>query len=129
MRRNRQSRDELESILGEPIRWLRFPYGDAGRLSAANVKKQWGLDVVYWTFSAMDSRARNAQAIIDRVEAAIRPGAIVLMHDCLADESAQLAPVYNPDRTTLLKALPAVGAHLKARELTAVTLTRLLQPV
>jgi len=123
----RQSRLELESILGSPIRWLRFPYGKMGALRATAVREALGLQTVHWTFSALDSRARDAEAIVHRVRAGARAGAIVLMHDCLADEAAGLASIYNPDRTALLQALPSIEQTLTTRELTPVTLSELME--
>jgi len=120
-----RSRGELENTLGDRIKWLRFPYGDPCGQSAQRIREMHGLEVVYWTFSAMDSRARTADAIVERVAAGARSGAIILMHDCLFDESEGLPSRYHPERTTLLSALPFIRARLLEQGLSTCSLSSL----
>lgn len=119
---------QLESLLGERARFLRFPYGNAGPQEPASVLRTHGVQAVHWTFSSLDSRAEHAQDIVDRVDAGLRPGAIVLFHDALADEGPSLPPPYRADRDVTLAALPEVLARARARGLAPVTLTALLDP-
>ena len=120
-----QSIAQLTDVLAAPVRWLRFPYGDAAGITARELLAKFGVRPVYWTVSAQDSTARNTQAIVDRVAAAIRPGAIILMHDCLSEQDTGLPSKYNSDRTALLAALPKLGELLKLRGLGATTLSEL----
>ena len=122
-----RSRDELENALGDRIKWLRFPYGDPCGQSAQRIREMHGLEVVYWTFSAMDSRARTANTIVERVAAGARSGAIILMHDCLFDESEGLSSLYHPERTNLLSALPFIKARLFELGLSTCSLSALFE--
>jgi peptidoglycan/xylan/chitin deacetylase (PgdA/CDA1 family) len=122
-----QSRAELESLLGEPIHWLRFPYGHRGRQDPRAIETAHGLRTVHWTFSSHDGRLRHPEEIIGRVEAGMRPGAIVLMHDRLADEDSGLPPAYVGPRDATILALPEILQRLRGRDLRAVTLTDLLR--
>ena len=123
-----RSRDELEQVLGERISFLRFPYGERGGLSSRVIQRNFGLRSVHWTFSSLDSRARQPSEIVKRVSSWVRPGAVVLMHDCLADEHESLPERYNPDRTAVLACIPALRNLLDQAGLEAVTLSQLIPP-
>ena len=125
--------DELErcrelhrSLLGQSLRWLRFPYGERGTQQPAKLRTRYGIDSVYWTFSSHDSKAPRVADILRRVRAGIRPGAIVLMHDALADES-HVKPPYLADRSMTIEALPRIAELLAERGLRAVTISDLMQ--
>jgi peptidoglycan/xylan/chitin deacetylase (PgdA/CDA1 family) len=104
----------------DPRPWLRFPYGDrnARTVSDANglgyVCIRWTVDSLGWKGT---SGGQSAASVRDRVLAAARPGAIVLMHVGA-----------NPDDGTTLDAaaLPAVITGLTARGYTPVTLDSIL---
>lgn len=121
-----RSLSQLSDVLAQPVQWLRFPYGDARGLGAKQLRADFGVTPVYWTLSALDTRARNPDVIVRQLRAGLRPGAIVLMHDCLFDADRGLPARYNPDRRVLLAALPQLGELLAKRKLTAVTLSTLL---
>ncbi len=123
-----RSREQLESLLGERIRWLRFPYGERGRQDPRAIRSEYGVDTVHWTYSSHDGKFSDPDAIVARVEAGIRPGAIVLLHDALADEKT-LPPPYVAARDATLSALPRIGELLLRRGLAPVTLSELLPPV
>jgi peptidoglycan/xylan/chitin deacetylase (PgdA/CDA1 family) len=116
----------LEDLLGEPLSWLRFPYGERGQQRCAEIAARYGVRAAYWTFSSLDSRTLEPEAIRARVAAGLRPGAIVLMHDALADEG-RVKPPYVADRSGTLLSLPLIGAELRSRELAAVTLSELVR--
>jgi peptidoglycan-N-acetylglucosamine deacetylase len=116
----------LEDLLGEPLRWLRFPYGERGGQRCAEIESRYGLRTAYWTFSSLDSRTKAADAINARVAAGLRPGAIVLFHDALAD-AARVKPPYVADRSATLLALPRIAMELRSRKLAAVTLSDLVR--
>jgi peptidoglycan/xylan/chitin deacetylase (PgdA/CDA1 family) len=119
-----RSKRDLESLLGEPIRWLRFPYGERGRQDPRAILRAHGLRTVHWTYSAHDGKLRQWTAVVARFRAGLRPGAIVLLHDALADANTLPAP-YFAERDVTLAALSGIGAVLRERGLAAVTLSRL----
>ena len=119
-----RSREQLESLLGEKIRWLRFPYGERGRQDPRAIRSTHGLDTVHWTYSSHDGKLRDPGAILARVAAGLRPGAILLMHDALADEKT-LPPPYIAARDATLSALARIGELLAARGMAGVTLSAL----
>ena len=119
-----RSKSELESLLGEPIRWLRFPYGERGRQDPRAIAQSSGLSAVHWTYSAHDGMLRDASDVVARFRAGLRPGAIVLLHDALADENTLPQP-YIASRDVTLAALPGIGATLRERRLQSVTLSDL----
>ena len=82
----KRSKSELESILGEKIRWLRFPYGERGRQHPKRVKSAHGLDTAHWTYSAHDGKLGDPADVVSRVRAGLRPGVILLLHDALVDK-------------------------------------------
>jgi peptidoglycan/xylan/chitin deacetylase (PgdA/CDA1 family) len=120
----RRSRDELEELIGEKIRWLRFPYGARGKQSPRQIAERYGMRAVHWTFSSNDSRAREPEPVVRRIRAGLRAGAIVLLHDALADEDT-LEPPYVAPRGATVAALPAIGALCEERGLGAVSLSEL----
>jgi peptidoglycan/xylan/chitin deacetylase (PgdA/CDA1 family) len=121
-----RSKDQLESLLGEPLRWLRFPYGSPGRQQPKAIYRSDRIATAYWTYSSHDSKARDADEIIARVRVGLRPGAILLMHDAMADEASLTEP-YIAARDATVSALPRLGALLTERHLAAVTLSELMR--
>jgi peptidoglycan/xylan/chitin deacetylase (PgdA/CDA1 family) len=122
----RRSRDELAATLGEPVRFLRFPYGERGRQRPRAILDEYGLQAVHWTYSAHDGFYVDPAAVVARVDAGLRAGVIVLLHDALADEGPALTPSYRAERDVTVAALPGILRCLKERNLGAVTLTELL---
>ncbi|HEX7669823.1 MAG TPA: polysaccharide deacetylase family protein, partial [Polyangiaceae bacterium] len=121
----RRCQGQLESILGEPARFLRFPYGNRGHQDPGRIFRHYGLRCVHWTFSSLDSTARTPDRIVNRVETGLRAGAIVLFHDALADEGASLGRRYRSDRDATIAALPEVISRVRARGLRPVTMGNL----
>ncbi|MET0593822.1 MAG: polysaccharide deacetylase family protein, partial [Polyangiaceae bacterium] len=122
-----QSKSELEALLGEPIRWLRFPYGERGAQEPRALEAQYGVRAAHWTYSTHDGKLRDPARIVARFRAGLRAGAIVLLHDALNDETT-LPPEYSSDREAMLAALPDIGRALGERALRAVTLTDFFAP-
>jgi len=119
-----RSKTELESLLGEPLRWLRFPYGERGRQDPRAIEQSHGLSAVHWTYSAHDGMLRRPSDVVARFRAGLRPGAIVLLHDALADEKT-LPARYSAARDVTLGALPGIARALAERGLRSVTLSEL----
>lgn len=121
-----RSKAQLEDLLGEPARWLRFPYGTKGRQSPRAVFEEHGVRVAHWTYSSLDSQLADPGRMVARVDAGLRPGVIVLLHDNLADAGPSLPAPYRAERNATLAALPGIAGRLRARGLSAVTLTALM---
>jgi peptidoglycan/xylan/chitin deacetylase (PgdA/CDA1 family) len=119
-----RSRDELEDLLGERIRWLRFPYGERGRQDPRAVEKKFGIGVAHWTYSTHDTKLRDPEHVVARFRAGLRAGAIVLLHDALADEKT-VRPPYLASREVTIAALSGIGRALASRGLRSVTLSDL----
>jgi peptidoglycan/xylan/chitin deacetylase (PgdA/CDA1 family) len=119
-----RSADRVQSLIGARVNWLRFPYGVAGSQRRARVEREYGVRVAHWTSSSHDSRLGDPGAIVARSIAGMRPGAILLMHDRLADGPG-LKPPYREPRDASVAALPGILDAARARGLAAVTLTAL----
>jgi len=75
------ARDLLQELTGEPMRWLRPPYGAlaASTLTAARTA---GLRPVLWTSWGRDWRqGATPESVVHDVSATLVPGATVLLHD------------------------------------------------
>ena len=75
------ARDLLAELTGQPIRWLRPPYGalSASTLTAARAT---GLQPVLWTSWGRDWReGATPESVVEDVTATLVPGATVLLHD------------------------------------------------
>lgn len=71
-------------------KFLRPPYG-AYNGSVAEEAGALGLRLVLWDVDTLDWKTRNAAKITAAVKAAVRPGAIILMHDGGGDRSQTAA--------------------------------------
>jgi peptidoglycan/xylan/chitin deacetylase (PgdA/CDA1 family) len=95
-------------------RFLRPPYGtyDAAVTTAA---ASLGHRLVLWTVDTLDWKSRDADAILAKVKAGTKPGAIILMHDGGAD------------RAQTVVAIPRVVDWLFANGYSLTTVAKLLQ--
>jgi peptidoglycan/xylan/chitin deacetylase (PgdA/CDA1 family) len=101
-----------EQVLG-PTKYFRPPYGYydlAVREAAATA----GMKIVRWDVDTLDWKYPAVASILGHVEAEVKPGAIVLMHDG------------GGDRSQTVVALPAVIDWLRSQHYTLVTLSQLL---
>jgi peptidoglycan/xylan/chitin deacetylase (PgdA/CDA1 family) len=92
--------------------FFRPPYGATGP-AVNRLGRSLGLIPVLWSVDSRDWQLPGTKAIVRRVLANVRPGAIVLMHDG------------GGDRQETLRALPAILRALKRRHLQVVTLSRM----
>lgn len=104
---------EIAGFGGRQTRYFRFPGGcyDAGALRSL---APLGLTVIGWDVVSGDAFATAAAPIVREVLSRVRPGSIVVMH--LTEANAR----YTDD------ALPAILAGLRAKGLTPVTVSDLL---
>jgi peptidoglycan/xylan/chitin deacetylase (PgdA/CDA1 family) len=100
--------DQFKATTGGSLRpWFRFPYGEYDARTLGLVHHL-GYGAIGWTVDTRGWQGRTAgtaQDVVARVRAALRPGAIVLMHHGA-----------NPDDATTFDAdaLPAVIAMIRA---------------
>ncbi|MEI6663095.1 MAG: polysaccharide deacetylase family protein [Actinomycetes bacterium] len=101
---------KAEATTGKQVRVFRPPYG--ARTDAIDrVASQLGMAQIIWDVDSRDSLGANWAGIAKNVNAGLRPGAIILMHD---------------NRGQTIRALPYILPQLKRRNLTAVTVPELL---
>ncbi len=104
------TKQKIERDSGQPVDLFRPPYG--GRNSTVDgIAKSLGLLEVMWTMDSRDSLGAEWNGIIQNVEAALRPGAIILMHE-------------NHGQT--IRALTTLLPELRRRHLRSVSLPELL---
>jgi peptidoglycan/xylan/chitin deacetylase (PgdA/CDA1 family) len=113
----RRVREVHERVLGAQPVALRFPYGERGGVSRADVRAA-GLRAYHWTFSSLDWRL--AHDVVGRVVPRLAPGSIVLMHDGCAPGQTGAR-----NRNATVCALPVILEELARRKLAAVTLEEL----
>ena len=94
-------------------RLFRPPYGSFDDVTRGLLHERRML-MVLWSVNPQDYYRPGTKAIVSRVLAAVRPGAIVLMHDGGGDRSQTVA------------AVPAIVRKLRARGYRLVTVPRLL---
>lgn len=98
---------------GHPAIWFRPPYGDVDARSL-NVARQLSQRVVMWTVDSKDWERPGTDVISGNVLRAVKPGAIVLMHDG------------GGNRTQTVQALPGIIRELKRRGYVFVTIDELV---
>jgi peptidoglycan/xylan/chitin deacetylase (PgdA/CDA1 family) len=112
-----RARDTIAKATGARPLLFRPPYGVVNPtiLRATN---DLDLDVIGWSVRALDGIARTRpEAIVTRVSAGLRDGAIVCMHD--AAEIGERVPA-------AIEALPEILSQMDARGLRGVTVSQLI---
>jgi peptidoglycan/xylan/chitin deacetylase (PgdA/CDA1 family) len=103
----------VEAACGVRPRWFRPPLGHTSPLTAVGVRRA-GVRVVGWSARGYDGLGgQRDDAVIARLRASLKDGAIVLLHD--AAERDDFVPAG-------VSALPEILALLDERGLTSVTL-------
>lgn len=108
----------IGAIHPRPLRWFRPPYGQSSGPTMWTAHRM-GLRMVLWSAWDREWAASGADEVVDRVDGALAPGAIVLLHDC-----EDTSPPGSVRR--VLDALPRLAERLASRGLTPVTLDDLL---
>ncbi len=109
--------DRVLASAGAPRpRLFRAPHGFRSPWLAWTLKRH-GYQGVGWSKGVFDTARPGAGVIIERSVAAMRPGAILLLHD--ADGNG------NEDRSQTAEALPAILTSMQAKGLRAVTVSEL----
>ncbi len=71
-------------------RLLRPPYGANNAVVTAEAARQ-GQRIAMWSVDTLDWKIRDAASITSRVKSAVKPGAVILMHDGGGDRSQTVA--------------------------------------
>jgi peptidoglycan/xylan/chitin deacetylase (PgdA/CDA1 family) len=104
-----QAKRQIQRQSGQPVDLFRPPYG-AIDATVRQVAKRLGLLPILWTADSRDSLGANYAGIIRNVEAALRPGAIILMHE---------------NRGQTIRALTTILPFMRRRHLRSVSLPEL----
>jgi peptidoglycan/xylan/chitin deacetylase (PgdA/CDA1 family) len=99
----------IEHATKRPVYLFRPPYG-ARTTVVDGIAKRLGLLEILWTVDSADSLGANWAGIIRNVEAGLRPGAIILMHE---------------NRGQTIRALTTLLPYLHRHHLRSVTLPEL----
>ena len=99
----------IERESGQSVDLFRPPYG-AQNAVVNQIAKRLGLLDIMWSFDSQDSLGANYAGIIKNVEADMRPGAIILMHE---------------NRGQTIRALTTLLPVLRQRHLRSVSLPEL----
>jgi peptidoglycan/xylan/chitin deacetylase (PgdA/CDA1 family) len=105
-----RAREQIARQSGQPVDLFRPPYG-ALDSTVLKVARRLGLLTVMWTQDSGDSLGATYAGIIRNVERALRPGAIILMHE---------------NRGQTIRALTTLLPILRRRHLRSVSLPELL---
>jgi peptidoglycan/xylan/chitin deacetylase (PgdA/CDA1 family) len=101
---------KIEAGSGRPVNLFRPPYGSHDA-TVDQIADRLGLLEVIWNVDSADSLGANYAQIIKNVEAGLRPGAIILMHE---------------NRGQTIRALTTLLPELHRRHLRSVSLPELL---
>lgn len=105
-----QTRDLVQRETHRPVYFFRPPYGAVNEV-VRRIVRQLGLLEILWSVDSADSLGANWAGIIRNVEAGLRPGAIILMHE---------------NRGQTIRALTTLLPVLHERHLRSVSLSELL---
>jgi peptidoglycan/xylan/chitin deacetylase (PgdA/CDA1 family) len=93
-----------------PRLW-RAPYGVVTPVTAELAQRH-GLELVHWTIDSVDWQAgETADSMLARVEPALAPGAVVLMHDAIGPGATR------PDASETVTLIPRLVEAIRARGL------------
>ncbi len=103
------TKEKIERDSGEVPDLFRPPYG-ASNATVESVARSLGLLEIMWTTDSRDSLGADWAGIIHNVEAALHPGAIILMHE---------------NRGQTIRALTTILPYLQRRHMRSVSLPEL----
>jgi peptidoglycan-N-acetylglucosamine deacetylase len=95
---------------GQPVLLFRPPYGGRNAIVDSTAKRLGMLEVL-WSVDSRDSLGADWTAIVSTVEAGLRPGAIILMHE---------------NRGQTIRALTAILPYMHAHHMRSVSVPELL---
>jgi peptidoglycan/xylan/chitin deacetylase (PgdA/CDA1 family) len=104
LRRTRDGRRRLEDIVGASVRWFRPPYGEQ-RVRSYTMVRAVGLDVVMWSMVGDDWLEQPAERAAELIVPAVRPGAVILLHDGWEPPTKRRASAPTFDRARMVDVL------------------------
>ena len=116
-----QSTNEMiEDITGKPCNYLRPPYGVISP-ALLSICKMSDISIILWNLNTFDYRRRSYAKIIERViKKRLRPGSILLFHECnYKDDSL--------DYSNTIKALQIILDILFSKNIKPVTVQELIE--
>lgn len=113
-----RTKELIESITGEPNRFLRPPYGHITP-ALLSICRNLDLSIVLWSFNSRDFRGVSAENIAGRAERKISPGTILLFHECHFRDGSRNYPA-------TIKAVDSILEYTLKRGLNPVTVAKLL---
>jgi peptidoglycan/xylan/chitin deacetylase (PgdA/CDA1 family)/uncharacterized membrane protein YbhN (UPF0104 family) len=111
-----RTQEVLEACGADHLRYFRAPHGFRNPLVVRTCRRL-GYQVVGWTKGVFDTALPGADVIVKRSVAAIRPGAVLLLHDADGNGSGS--------RAQTADALPAILRAIDDAGLASVTLGEL----
>lgn len=109
----RRTQTAIEAAAHVVPHWFRSPYGAIDGAVASYINSL-GMGIVHWSDDPEDWSRPGTSAIVQRVMAQVKPGAIILLHDGGGDRSQTIA------------ALPTILGDLVARGYSVLPLDALL---
>lgn len=79
----------IENVIGRPVNLFRPPFGEYNQ-TLLDIASELGYRTIMWSVDSLDWQNPGSQAIIDRVLANLKNGAIILMHNAATDTPAAL---------------------------------------
>jgi peptidoglycan-N-acetylglucosamine deacetylase len=113
-----KTKEIIEDITGIENRLIRPPFGIVTP-SLVSVCRRLGMTIVLWNVNSFDFRRKAHQAIARRVNAGIKPGCIVLFHECHYMDASR-------DYKNTMQALDSVLTYIAEKKMKAVTVGQLL---
>lgn len=83
---------ELERVIGQPVKWFRPPFGVTNPTIAKVVRKL-GYTPIGWNIRTLDTQQAPPEKIIKRIKKRLVPGSVILLHDRLPDSDKLLLQV------------------------------------
>ena len=90
-----RGRRELEELTGEPVRWMRPPYGRQTMANWLAVRRS-GVEPVLWGTTLWDAKHTTDDQRIARASRLMNRGTILLAHDALAGAETVLSTAPHP---------------------------------
>lgn len=118
----RNGQQEIEDAIGARVSLFRPPFGEQTPQSVV-LARLLGHQLICWSATGGDWITAPAPIIYERIQADLRLGAVVLMHDDLeaADESVP------PDRSATVEALSLLLDHLQRARIRSVAVPDLFR--
>lgn len=104
----KEAREVYREILGKDMQLVRMPYGNSNDFVAGIAEAP----LIYWSVDSKDWESKDAEKVLDSVDATARDGSIVLMHD-----------IYE----STIEAVPRIIDELRADGFEFVTVTELAE--